>query len=107
MRKEMDLFAYRTKPKSVPRIDKMAKRAMRMGDISLRQFDMKRYNQEIELLVEIFNDAWSGNWGFVPFSRAEIDVTGGGTQAVFPQRVWPFSAGEWQARRRDRGAARS
>jgi hypothetical protein len=71
--KEMDLFAYRGKPQSVPRMDMLAQRARRMGDIALRPFDMRRYNQEIELLVEIFNDAWSGNWGFVPFARAEID----------------------------------
>ena len=72
--KEMDLYVYRTKPATVPRIAKLAERAKRVGDISLRLFDMKRYTQEIELLVEIFNDAWSGNWGFVPFSRPEIDA---------------------------------
>ena len=55
-------------------MDLLAQRAMKMGDISLRPFDMRRYSQEIELLVEIFNDAWSGNWGFVPFSRPEIDA---------------------------------
>ena len=74
MAKEMDLFTYRTKPVVPPRIDMLAKRAERQSNIKLRYFDMRRYNQEIELLVEIFNDAWSGNWGFVPFSQAEIDA---------------------------------
>ena len=72
--KEMDLFAYRAKPVVGPRIEMLAKRASRMGNIALRKFDMRRYGQEIALLVEIFNDAWSGNWGFVPFSQAEIDA---------------------------------
>lgn len=72
--KEMDLFAYRTKPAPNPRMEMLAARALRMGNISLRKFDMRRYAQEIALLVEIFNDAWSGNWGFVPFSQAEIDA---------------------------------
>jgi len=72
--KAMDLFAYRAKPAVNSTIEKLAARAKRMGSISLRPFDMRRYAQEIELLVEIFNDAWSGNWGFVPFSQAEIDA---------------------------------
>jgi hypothetical protein len=72
--KAMDLFAYRAKPAVNARLEAMATRAARMGRISMRKFDMRRYNQEIALLVEIFNDAWSGNWGFVPFSQAEIDA---------------------------------
>jgi hypothetical protein len=35
---------------------------------------MKRYRQEVRTLVDIFNDAWQHNWGFVPFSPAEIDA---------------------------------
>jgi hypothetical protein len=72
--KEMDLLVYRTAPAIPDRMAKLAERAKRIGGISLRKFDMNRYTQEIELLVEIFNDAWSGNWGFVPFARAEIDA---------------------------------
>src|SRR6185437_14977909 len=72
--KEMDLFVYRAKPQIPPRLEKLARRARSFGDIALRPFDMRRYGQEIELLVDIFNDAWSGNWGFVPFDRAEIDA---------------------------------
>lgn len=42
-------------------------------DIQLRSLDLKRKTEEFELLRDIFNDAWSGNWGFVPFTRAEFD----------------------------------
>jgi len=35
---------------------------------------MSRYRAEIELLVDIYNDAWSDSWGFVPFTTAEIDA---------------------------------
>jgi len=74
MAKEMDLFAYRGGPTVPSNLTKLAARARGMRDITLREFDIRRYAQEIELLVEIFNDAWSGNWGFVPFARAEIDA---------------------------------
>jgi len=35
---------------------------------------MRRYAEEVHTLVDIFNDAWKHNWGFVPFSPAEIDA---------------------------------
>jgi len=56
-----------------PRIEQLAARAERFGKTQLRNFDMRRYRAEIDLLVEIYNDAWSDAWGFVPFSTAEID----------------------------------
>lgn len=42
-------------------------------DVRLRPLDMKQYRREIGLITDIFNDAWSGNWGFVPFTEAEVD----------------------------------
>lgn len=73
--KEIDLFAYRTRPQQLPpRIAQLAGRAERFGNVKLRHFDMRRYRAEIDLLVDIYNDAWSDSWGFVPFSAAEIDA---------------------------------
>jgi hypothetical protein len=88
--KDMDMFAFRTKPHVKPRLEVLAARAERRHDISLRLFDMKRYNQEIELLVEIFNDAWSGNWGFVPFARAEIDALAAELKPFFKNEYGRF-----------------
>lgn len=36
--------------------------------VSIRRIDMRRFNEEIATIVEIFNDAWSENWGFIPFT---------------------------------------
>jgi hypothetical protein len=73
--KEVDLYAYRIAP------DKLSKRIIQIGEfakcssgVSIRQLDMKHYADEVHTLIDIFNDAWSGNWGFVPFSKAEIDA---------------------------------
>lgn len=72
--KVIDLYAYRTKPEQLPpKIAQLAGRAARFGNVALRHFDMRRYRAEIDLLVDIYNDAWSDSWGFVPFSSAEID----------------------------------
>ncbi len=39
--------------------------------VRLRQLDMKRYEQDVDLLTQILNDAWAGNWGFTPTTEAE------------------------------------
>jgi GNAT superfamily N-acetyltransferase len=35
--------------------------------------DLKRYRREMRRFVEVYNRAWSGNWGFVPLTEAELD----------------------------------
>ncbi|MEW6167306.1 MAG: dATP pyrophosphohydrolase [Pseudomonadota bacterium] len=40
--------------------------------LTVRNLEPSRYLQEFDLVTAIFNDAWSGNWGFVPFTEAEI-----------------------------------
>lgn len=54
-----------------PAARRLLERARRMPGLSFRPLDMRRYREEIALLVDIFNDAWSGNWGFVPFDADE------------------------------------
>jgi GNAT superfamily N-acetyltransferase len=38
----------------------------------VRNLDMERYFEEFDLVTAIFNEAWSANWGFIPFTAAEI-----------------------------------
>ena len=38
----------------------------------VRPLDLKRFDAELSLLRDIFNDAWAENWGFVPFTAAEF-----------------------------------
>ena len=54
-----------------PRIRRLADRYAASG-VKLRQIDMSRFEAEFGMVMEIFNDAWSGNWGFVPFTDAEL-----------------------------------
>ncbi|MCC3245234.1 hypothetical protein LG047_07855 [Methylocystis sp. WRRC1] len=39
---------------------------------------------ETALMQELFNDGWSGNWGFVPFTKAEFDSTADALKFVMP-----------------------
>jgi hypothetical protein len=42
----------------------------------VRPLDLRRFDAELSLLRDIFNDAWAENWGFVPFTTAEFEDLG-------------------------------
>jgi GNAT superfamily N-acetyltransferase len=44
--------------------------------IRIRQVERSKFDQEAALILDILNDAWSDNWGFVPFSDTEIMYAG-------------------------------
>jgi hypothetical protein len=64
---EMDLYAYRISPSAHP---EMAEWLTRFKDstITVRDFNSWKLDEELALAVDLFNDAWSENWGFVPFT---------------------------------------
>ena len=64
-----DLNIAREFPKLVQRIVSSGERNER---INIRPIDMKRWDAEIGTVLHILNDAWSDNWGFIPFTEAEI-----------------------------------
>ena len=44
--------------------------------ITVRPVEIKHFDREAAIVIDILNDAWSGNWGFVPFTRAEAEYGG-------------------------------
>ena len=73
--KETDVFAYRYNPKKLPaRVRKLTEYALANKRLSLRSPDMSRRAAEIALLCDIFNDSWSGNWGFSPLQPFEVEA---------------------------------
>ncbi len=42
-------------------------------DTVIRTINMKDFKNEVERIKEIYNEAWLDNWGFVPYTDAEID----------------------------------
>ncbi len=77
-----DLLAYRIRSDfSVPaRLEAMVRRFDRR--IKLRPLDPRRFEQDLALLQEIFEDAWSGNWGFIPFTAEEFRHLGKNLKAL-------------------------
>ena len=40
--------------------------------IKLRTIDMSRFEEDARAIVDVYNDAWSNNWGHVPMTDAEL-----------------------------------
>ena len=71
--KVIDTLAYRMHgAPDLPALDRVAAAAEKSGKIRLRPVQTDRFDQEVRLVIDIFNDAWSENWGFVPFTDGEI-----------------------------------
>lgn len=73
-----DLFTY-----ALPIIDdfpELTRRIVAMGEksgkIHIRRVNKRKFDAEAALILSILNDAWSDNWGFVPFTPAEVAYAG-------------------------------
>jgi len=44
----------------------------RNPDLELRTIDMDRFDEEARMILDIYNDAWSENWGHVPMTNNEF-----------------------------------
>jgi hypothetical protein len=59
--------------------------------VVLRELDMSRYDQEVVSLTEILNDAWAGNWGFVPTTEAETRQLAKALKPVIEKKMTLFA----------------
>lgn len=75
-RKEKDLLAYRIDVdfELTKAMRAVIKRAARR--VIIRSLRRERFAEELEILQDIFEDAWSENWGFVPFTKEEFKHLG-------------------------------
>ena len=75
--KVVDLLAYRADiSEGAPRrpfMDRLARLAERDAGITWRSMDTRNFRADVALAMDIFNDGWSDNWGFLPFPEAQIE----------------------------------
>lgn len=59
-----------------PLIQKIVAMGEKNSRIRVRGVDKSKFDQEAATILDILNDAWSDNWGFVPITDKEIAHTG-------------------------------
>jgi GNAT superfamily N-acetyltransferase len=75
--KSKDLYAYISIIKDVASIRRLERLASgvkeKMPGLVVRPANMKKFKNELEAVKDIYNSAWSHNWGFVPMTDEEIE----------------------------------
>ncbi|MFN9717009.1 MAG: N-acetyltransferase, partial [Sphingomonadales bacterium] len=64
-----------TRPFS-PLIQRIVQSGHKNARINVRRVDKSRWDDEVAIILAILNDAWSDNWGFVPFTPEEVAYAG-------------------------------
>lgn len=59
-----------------PLIQRIIQSGEKNPRITVRRIDKSRFDEEAAVILNILNDAWGDNWGFVPFTDSEIVFTG-------------------------------
>lgn len=68
-----DVYAWKYKVGEVPkRAQKAYDDISAMPEVTTRAVDPKETLRDLRVIMDIFNDAWSDNWGFVPLTENEL-----------------------------------
>ena len=51
---------------------KFIEKAINKPNVKIRNIDFNNFLEDIRIIVDIYDDAWSDNWGFIPFSEDHI-----------------------------------
>jgi len=74
--KEKDLWAWLVDtPQIPPRLEKLAQYSIKKGNFTVRKVDFSNLEQEVNLILQVYNSAWERNWGFVPMTEDEFRHT--------------------------------
>jgi hypothetical protein len=71
-----DLYAWRYEIGRVPpRAQKAYAEIKALPEVTTRALDISQLRADVKLMLEVYNDAWGDNWGFVPATEREVQKT--------------------------------
>ena len=74
--KDLYTYAIPIDKEFPPLVQRIVQSGERNDRIVIRRVDKRNFKAEAALILAILNDAWSDNWGFVPFTDAEVAYAG-------------------------------
>ena len=60
--------------KVLPIIWELAENLEPKHGIRIRKMSRRSLRRDLDVFGEIYNEAWSRNWGFVPYSKEDLDA---------------------------------
>ena len=90
--KVKDYHAYKIhlEPPS-ERLIRITKAVQKRRNIETRVVDMKNLRAEVDRIVDIYNEAWADNWGFLPLTEAEADAMADNLKLVIDPGLMRFA----------------
>jgi GNAT superfamily N-acetyltransferase len=76
--KAKDLLTYEVDIASWhdPMIERLIAAGERNPKIHIRPVDKSKFDEEARVILNLLNEAWSNNWGYVPLTESEIKYAG-------------------------------
>src|SRR5688572_7125340 len=73
LRKAMDLIGWRYTVGELPeRVRRAREKVRAMPEVKIRTLDKRNAERELQLLLEVWDDAWKDNWGHVSMTSDEV-----------------------------------
>ena len=87
-----DLLAYQIDLsfKMPEKITRIAARIEKSKKVTYRFISKKKWDQEVSLMLEIYNKAWEKNWGFIPMTNNEFIHTANDLKNVVDENLIMF-----------------
>jgi GNAT superfamily N-acetyltransferase len=89
--KAMDLLMYELeiadRTKILPVVFKLAEQVEPRHGITIRRMSRRSLRKDMDRFADVYNAAWSENWGFSPYNKRDLDVYAQEMQLVF-DRNW-------------------
>ncbi len=94
--KAMDLLMWNLevsdRSKVLPVIFELAEKLEPEHGIRVRRLSLRRMRKELDAFAEVYNAAWSQNWGFVPYSKKDLDAIAPEYKYLVGDRNWMMAA---------------
>ena len=91
LEKAMDVFFWHLeiadRTQMLPILPQLARDAREKHGMRLRKMSRRSLRRDLDLFGELYNDAWKNNWGFVPYTKDDLDAYALDLQLVF-DRDW-------------------
>ena len=89
--KAVDLFMWELeiadRTKILPVVFKLAEQVEPRHGIRIRRMTRRGLRRDMDRFADVYNSAWSENWGFTPFGKRDLDVYAQELQLVY-DRNW-------------------
>jgi GNAT superfamily N-acetyltransferase len=78
LEKAMDLYSWALeigdREDMLPVLSELDQRARSEHGVTIRKMSRRHLRREMDGFAEIYNAAWAENWGFVPYSKQDLDA---------------------------------